>query len=190
MQEHAFIAEAAPPTIAVVRAIRPDQFTAPTPCRDFDVRGLIEHMLQWGPALAAASRNPVESVPPEGDLRDRLERQIGQLVAAWSTPAAWQGLTSMGGAQEMPAPVIGAMVVGEIVVHGWDLARATGQDVAWDPRLLDFLHDEVAKTAAMGREVQAYGPEVLVPQTASPLARMLGLTGRNPAWTDSVVPGR
>jgi uncharacterized protein (TIGR03086 family) len=183
MQEHAFIALAAPPTVAVIRAIRPEQFHAPTPCGDFDVQGLIEHMLEYGPGLARASRNSDGEAPPDGDPVDRLQRQIDQLVAAWSVPAAWLGTTSMGGPMELPAQMIGAMAIGEIVVHGWDLARATGQQVAWDPALLDFLHEEVAKTAALGREIQAYGPEVPVPQTATPLDRMLGLTGRDPSWT-------
>ena len=104
------------------------------------------------------------------------------LVAAWSAPEAWRGMTSMGGPQEMPARMIGAMAVGEVVVHGWDLARATGQQVAWDETLLEFLYDEVAKTAELGREMRAYGAEVTVPRTAPVLDRMLGLTGRDPQW--------
>jgi uncharacterized protein (TIGR03086 family) len=182
MREHAFIALAAPPTVAVVRAVRPEQFGAPTPCAELDVRGLIEHMLYWGPGLARASRNSDGQAPPDGDPRQRLERQIEQLVAAWSAPAGWEGTTSMGGPRQTPARMIGAMAVGEIVVHGWDLARATGQEVSWDPGLLEFLHDEVAKTAALGRGMKAYGPEVPVPPTAPVLDRMLGLTGRDPAW--------
>ncbi|AGZ45352.1 TIGR03086 family metal-binding protein [Actinoplanes friuliensis] len=182
MQEHALAALAAPPTLAVVRAIEPGQLGNPTPCTEFDVRALVEHMLHWGPALARASRHSDGEAPADGDLLERLERQIGQLVEAWSVPAAWEGTTSMGGPQELPAGMIGAMAVGEIVVHGWDLARATGQEISWDPGLQDFLYDEVAKTAELGREMQAYGREVPVPPTAPTLDRMLGLTGRDPAW--------
>lgn len=180
MQEHELIALAAPPTLAVVRGIGTDQLTAPTPCAEYDVQGLIDHMLHWGPSLARASRHSDGAALPGGNP---LERQIEQLVAAWSVPGAWAGVTTMGGPHEMPARMIGAMVIGEIVVHGWDLARATGQQVTWDDRLLDFLHDEVAKTAEMGREMQAYGAEVPVPRTAPVLDRMLGLTGRDPHWT-------
>jgi uncharacterized protein (TIGR03086 family) len=89
----------------------------------------------------------------------------------------------MGGPHEMPARMIGAMATGEIVVHGWDLARATGQPVGWDETLLTFLYDEVARTAELGREMQAYGPEFPVPHTAPVLDRMLGLTGRDPHWS-------
>ena len=179
MREHELIALAAPPTIAVLRAIRPDQLTAPTPCAEFDVRGVIDHMLHWGPSLVRASGQVVAASPPGGE---KLERQLGELVEAWSAPGAWQGVTSMGGPHEMPARMIGAMAIGEIVVHGWDLARATGQRVSWDGTLIEFLHDEVAKTAELGREMQAYGAEFPVPATAPVLDRMLGLTGRDPHW--------
>ena len=180
MREHELIALAAPPTLTVVRGIRPDQLTAPTPCAEYDVQGLIDHMLHWAPSLARASRRSDGRAQPGGNP---LERQIDQLVAAWSAPEAWQGMTSMGGPQELPARMIGAMATGEVVVHGWDLARATGQPVSWDETLLEFLYDEVAKTAELGREMQAYGAEVPVPRTAPVLDRMLGLTGRDPRWT-------
>jgi uncharacterized protein (TIGR03086 family) len=180
MREHELIALTAPPTLAVVRAIREDQLTARTPCAEYDVRGLIDHMLHWGPSLARAGR-PTDGTAQTGG--SPLERQIEEVVAAWSVPAAWQGVTSMGGPHEMPARMIGAMAAGEIVVHGWDLARATGQEVAWDETLLEFLYDEVAKTAELGREMQAYAAEVPVPRTAPVLDRMLGLTGRDPHWT-------
>jgi uncharacterized protein (TIGR03086 family) len=81
----------------------------------------------------------------------------------------------------MPAHMIGGMVLGELVVHGWDLARATGRHSAWNEELLGFLHQEVAKTAEMGREMGVYGPEVPVADTASTLDRTLALTGRNPS---------
>jgi uncharacterized protein (TIGR03086 family) len=180
MREHELIALAAPPTLAVARAIRPEQLTAPTPCAEYDVQGLIDHMVHWGPSLARASRHS-DGVPRPGG--DPLERQIELVVAGWSVPDAWQGMTTMGGPHEMPARMIGAMAIGEVVVHGWDLARATGQQVSWDATLLDFLYDEVAKTAELGREMQAYGAEVPVPRTAPVLDRMLGLTGRDPHWT-------
>jgi uncharacterized protein (TIGR03086 family) len=180
MREHELIALAAPPTLTVLRGIRPDQLTAPTPCAEYDVRQLIDHLVHWGPLLARASRHSDGVAQPGGDP---LERQLELLVTAWSVPEAWQGTTSMGGPQELPARMIGAMATGEIVVHGWDLARATGQRVSWDETLLQFLYDEVAKTAELGREMQAYGAEVPVPATAPVLDRMLGLTGRDPHWT-------
>jgi len=183
MQEHELITLAAPPTLAVVHGIREDRMTAPTPCREFTVGDLIDHLLHWGPPLARASRHS-DGVPQPGG--NPLERQIEMLVAAWSVPAAWQGTTSITGTEEFPARMIGMMAVTELVVHGWDLARATGQPASWDPELLALLHDEVAKTAQLGREMGAFGAEVPVPRTAPVLDRLLGLTGRDPQWTPVV----
>jgi uncharacterized protein (TIGR03086 family) len=89
----------------------------------------------------------------------------------------------MGGPMELPASLVGGMVVGELVVHGWDLARATGKHPEWADDLLGYLHEEIAKSAEQGREMGVYGPEVAVPASSSTLDHVLGLTGRNPAWT-------
>lgn len=188
MRDHSSIAKAAAPIVDVVRAIRPDQLAAPTPCHDFDVRGLVNHLLYWGPSLEGAARK--ESVPPpaETDVVDerwaqRLEEQVDRLVDAWGDPSAWEGTTRMGGDYELPAAMVGGMVLGELVVHGWDLGRATGQDPRWDTDVLASVLDEVAASADQGREMGVYGPEVAVPATASTLDRALGLTGRDPQWT-------
>lgn len=85
-----------------------------------------------------------------GDWADELERHAQRTAEAWSDPQAWIGLTAMGSPMELPAPLIGAMVLGEFVVHGWDLARSTGQDPVWDDDLLEYLYVEVAKTAEQG----------------------------------------
>jgi uncharacterized protein (TIGR03086 family) len=68
-------------------------------------------------------------------------------------------------------------------VHSWDLARATGQDVAWPEHLLDFLRAEVDRSGEQARSMGLYGPVVPVSPDASTLDRLIGLTGRDPAWT-------
>jgi len=180
MQESSLVALAVPPTLAVVQAIRTDQFDAPTPCHDWTVRQLVDHQLEWGPALVAAARK--ELVPPGRIEGAGLEEHFAALAEAWSDPAAWTGVTRLGGPTELPAAMIGGMVLGEVVVHGWDLAVATGQHPEWPADLLDFVHEEVAKTAEQGREMGVYGPAVAVPDSAPPLDRILGMTGRDPNW--------
>ena len=185
MQETSLIALAVPPTVAVVRGVKPDQLDAPTPCRDWTVGALINHLLFWGPSLVAAARKDVvEPVAVEngGDWADRLEAHFDRLTAAWSAPAAWAGTTRLGGPMELPASMIGGMVLGEVIVHGWDLARATGQRPDWDERLLEFVHREVAMTAEQGREMGVYGDAGAGAGGRHVLHRMLGLTGRDPNW--------
>ncbi|GAA0911692.1 TIGR03086 family metal-binding protein [Virgisporangium aurantiacum] len=183
MQESSLIALAVPPTLAVVRAIPADRLDAPTPCGDWTVQDLVDHQLQWGPALVAAARKELLTPDPvsKGAPVD-LERHFAALTAAWSEPAAWTGVTRLGGPMELPAAMIGGMVLGEVVVHGWDLAVATGQRPEWPAEVLECTHEEVAKTAEQGRAMHVYGPAVAVPDDAPLLDRILGLTGRDPKW--------
>ncbi|MQA12496.1 MAG: TIGR03086 family protein [Pseudonocardiaceae bacterium] len=192
MYDAQLVARAAGPLMEIIRNIKPDQLNARTPCAEYDVRKLVNHLLFWGPSLEGAARK--ESVPPpagaetdldltDGDWAATLEAHIDRIVAAWSEPGAWQGSTQMGGPMELPASMIGGMLVGELVVHGWDLARATGQRPVWDDDLVEYLHEETARHAEQGREMGVYGPEVTVPASASTLDRIVGLTGRDPNWT-------
>lgn len=189
------IAQAAAPWPALLRAITPDQLTAPTPCADFDVRGLIDHLLFWGPSLIGAARKEMVAPPdggPGGDRTDgiaALQAHLDALIDAWSDPAAWRGVTVMGGPMELPAPLVGGMVAGELIVHGWDLARAVDVTVDWNQDLLAYAHAETTATAQQGREMGIYGPEVAVDPAAPLLDRLLALTGRDPAWTASPLVG-
>lgn len=186
------VARAASPLLEIIRGIKPDQFHAQTPCAEYDVRKLVNHLLFWGPSLEGAGRK-VTVAPPaeaeadldltEGDWLATLEAHVERTVAAWSQAAAWEGTTRMGGPMELPASLVGGMVVGELVVHGWDLARATGQYPTWDDDLVAYVHEEVAKNAEQGREMGVYGPKVAIPASSPTLDRVLGLTGRDPAWS-------
>ncbi len=193
MHEHLLIAAAAAPTVAIVGTIRADQLDAPTPCSEYDVRRLVNHLLFWGPSLEGAARKELVAPPAasdqdvdltDSDWRGRLQAQTDRLVIAWSEPDAWEGSTRMGGPMHLPAPMIGGMVLGELVVHGWDLACTTGQAPGWDDEVLTFVYQELEKTAEQGREMGVYGARVQVPDTAPVLSRILGLTGRDPNWAD------
>jgi uncharacterized protein (TIGR03086 family) len=183
----------------VVRDVSPDALSAPTPCTDFTVRALVNHLLFFGPSLAAAGRKEV--VPPPaaaesdvdltaGDWAADLLAMLDDMSASWSTQAAWDGATRVLGPTETPAPVIGGMLVGEIALHGWDLARATGHPYPLDDELVSYLLEQLTMSAEQGRQMGAYGPEVAVPATAAPFDKVLGLTGRDPAWVSADAAAR
>jgi len=161
---------------------------APTPCADTTVAGLLAHIVGLCEGLrAAAAKEPDVGVAPasaehlDPQWRAVLPRRLDALVAAWRDPRAGEGTTSAGGV-EMPAGEIGVVTLDELVLHGWDLARATGQPYDPDP----------ADVAAVLRFTEAFGspdgtpglfgPAVAVPDDAPPLDRALGLSGRDPAW--------
>ncbi|MFD0580705.1 TIGR03086 family metal-binding protein [Dactylosporangium darangshiense] len=181
MEKHLLLREAALGMLAVVDRVGAGDLGAPTPCAGWDVAALRGHLLEWGPALEGAARK--ESVPP-GAAYDSLREQVTRLAEAWGEPAAWAGTTRMA-TVELPAEVVGGMVLGEFVLHGWDLARALGLPVTWDDEVLRLLYAEVARSADQGRSMGVYAAEVPVPSGASLLARTLGLSGRDPDWTPS-----
>ena len=176
---------------AVARAITDDQLANKTPCTEYDVRALVNHLLFWGPSLAGAGRKESVSQPAAaeadadlaaGGWRGRLLALLDDITSSWARPSAWAGETSMGTPQTLPAAVMGAMIVGELAMHGWDLAVATGQRLELPAGLLAYLHDTMIAGVEQGREMGMYGPEVAVPADAPSLDRILALTGRDPAW--------
>ena len=179
---------------AVARTITDDQLANKTPCTEYDVRALVNHLLFWGPSLAGAGRK--EFVPPPaaaesdvdlaaGDWRGRLLALLDDITSSWAPPSAWEGETRMGTPHALPALVMGDMIVGELTVHGWDLAVAAGQRLELPADLLAHLNDTIFAGVKQGREMGLYGPEVAVPADAPTLDRILGLTGRDPAWASS-----
>jgi uncharacterized protein (TIGR03086 family) len=79
------------------------------------------------------------------------------------------------------------MITGELVVHAWDLAQATGQRLDLPADLLAHLLEAVVEGVEQGRAMDIYGPEVPVPADAPTLDRILGITGRDPAWVSTVT---
>ena len=177
-----------------LRAVTADQLTAATPCGDYDVRALVDH-LAWGALLSqrAATRMPLEhdwssatpapfldGVPLE-EWAAAVPAQLDTAADAWADPAAWQGETLMG-TTPMPAEVVGPLMLAEFVLHGWDLARAIGVPYDVPADLGEATLAAVQPVAQMGRDGGWYGPEVPVPADAPAFERALGLAGRDPAW--------
>ncbi|PRX50506.1 uncharacterized protein (TIGR03086 family) [Prauserella shujinwangii] len=177
----------------VVLGVRPEQLAEPTPCAGYDVRGLLNHVLYWAPRLTAAARR--EPPPPSdggevaadlvtGDWQGRLGTLTDELVAALAAPGATEGTTTMGGG-ELPAAMVAAMELCELVIHGWDLARATGQPFDCAPEAVAAAEEAMRGMAEQGRAMGVFGPEVPVRPEAGPLERTLALSGRDPSWRPS-----
>ena len=116
------------------------------------------------------------------DWRARLEKQTETLVDVFGTPSAWDGMTALGTAR-LPASVVGDMVLGEFVLHGWDLARASGQELRCPPEAATAVYESAVAMGEQARSMGVYGEAVTVAAEASPLERALGASGRDPAWT-------
>jgi uncharacterized protein (TIGR03086 family) len=159
----------------------------PTPCERYTVGDLLDHVAGATKAFrAAAVKDPLPPGPPgdasslPADWRERLPADALAMADAWDDPAAWAGTTAAGGV-ELPGDVAGVVGLDELVIHGWDLARATGQPSDYDGPGLEAVHAQITRFRAMGIE-GIFGPEVPVPDDAPLFERILGLTGRDPGW--------
>jgi uncharacterized protein (TIGR03086 family) len=182
------IERAAAPLLDLIPTLEP-HLAAQTPCTEYTVRGLINHLLFWAPSLAGGATKTVVTPPAAteaeldltgGDCLASLTASVTTTVKAWSDPAAWTGVTHMGSPMELPASLVGGMIAGELLVHGWDLGRAAGRDFVVDSDVAEHVAVELAKTAEMGRQMGMFAPEVAVPADAPALDRLLALTGRDP----------
>jgi uncharacterized protein (TIGR03086 family) len=163
-------------TETIIAAIRPEQATLPTPCPQWTVRDLVEHVV--GKDLrnytVIARGETVDWLAPPEPLGDHWVAQYRAgadgLLAAWGRPDA-----PVGRADQQ---------IAELAVHGWDLATAAGVDVPLDDEIAEHA---LAWSHGMLRPEhrgpdKAFGREIPVPADAPAYARLAGWFGRDPAW--------
>ncbi|MFC6082902.1 TIGR03086 family metal-binding protein [Sphaerisporangium aureirubrum] len=175
-----------------------DDLTGPTPCPGYSVAALLDHIMGLSLAFAwGARKTPHEE--REGDVsapgkataehldprwREVLPGRLTALAEAWREPGAWEGMTEVAGVT-MPGEMMGIVALDEVVLHGWDLARATGQSFTCDPASTEAVLAFTAATAqpdqAAGRE-GLFGPVIEIPGDAPAFDRLLGFAGRDPGW--------
>jgi uncharacterized protein (TIGR03086 family) len=178
----------------LVARIEDNELGKPTPCPAYALGDLIDHVGGLALAFTGAARKANEhgGQGPSGDAsrlgkdwRTRIPRDLGTLAEAWRDPGAWAGMTVIAGS-DAPADVTGLTAADELVVHGWDVARATGQSYDCEPELLaaalSFLQLFASPDAPAGPEVP-FGPARQLPGDAPLLDRVVALAGRDPGWS-------
>lgn len=163
---------------------------APTPCEDMPVGSLLGHIAGLATAFRDAARKDVgpttntapPAVPsvPDG-WRAELPKVLDELALAWREEAAWQGETQAGGVA-LPGALAGRIALNELLLHGWDLAVATGRPYAPDEDSVRASYDLLAPESDSPSRAGRFGPVVAVPDDAPLLDRVVGLSGRDPHW--------
>jgi uncharacterized protein (TIGR03086 family) len=174
----------------LIRDVPDAMLERPTPCPDYRLGDLIEHVGGLAIAFAAAAAKDAVggSAAASGDLsrlgedwRQRIPRDLTALAAAWRDPVAWTGMTRVGGI-DLPGEVCGLVAADELVVHGWDIARASGQRFDCDREVLHGAREFLAQSAAGRPASGPFGPVVPVAAGAGLLDQVIGLSGRDPGW--------
>jgi uncharacterized protein (TIGR03086 family) len=164
-----------------------ERWQAPTPDAEWDVRALVNHVLNenlWAPPLLAGS-----TIAEVGDRFDG--DQLGDdPLAAWASAAsASVASVRSEGALDRTVHVSFGDISGreyisqltcDHLIHGWDLARAIGADEALDPELVEFAFEFLAPQVDGWRSAGVFGPRVETAAGADRQAELLCLTGRDP----------
>jgi uncharacterized protein (TIGR03086 family) len=180
----------------LVDGVRDDQLGDPTPCPGYALGDLLQHVRGLAEAftLAARKEQPAggSKPPPQGDAsllpddwRGETAAWLDRLVDAWRDPAAWEGTTWIAGF-EAPSSAVGITAANELVAHGWDVARASGQQLVLDDASLAPSKEFVAMMSGPGSDQargDAFGPALPVPTGASVLDEVIAGNGRDPAWS-------
>ncbi len=181
-------------TADVLMNVTDEQLSGLTPCQKLSLRDLVSHVGGLALAFTAAARKefgeltdtpPVEGVPLDDDWRTAYPARLAELAAAWREPTAWEGMSRTGGV-DFPGEVAGIVALTEVVIHGWDVAAATGQEYEIDPGALDGVLPHVTAIAAEGPVEGLFGPAVAVADDAPALDRVVAMSGRDPGWVSGI----
>jgi len=175
-------------TEGIIRGVQPDQLELPTPCPDYNVATLINHMVSWNTVFADGA----EQLPPHGDRAEYIAGEHAvddfhtasrRVVQAFRDGAADRTI-DLGNGPSPGQTVFGLMLM-ECIGHGWDLGVATDQPT---PYTETAITEALAAGANMLKPEyrgagKSFGDIVPVDDDAAPLDQLIGFLGREPART-------
>jgi uncharacterized protein (TIGR03086 family) len=163
----------------VLHGIADDDLDKQTPCREFDVASLTDHLMNSITVIGGVAGAEF----PERDRTDSVERQV--VMAGRPALDAWKrrGLdgTVPFGSGEAPAKMMAGILSLEFLVHAWDYAAAVGREMNAPDSLTDYVMG-LAKTIITpeGRSRAGFDDPIELPDEAGSLERLLAYTGRRP----------
>lgn len=162
---------------AVVAGITVEQLDNPTPCSEFAVRGVLEHMVGGATEFAAAYRGVEVDAPILGDPLGSFGPALGDLVAAIGEPGALDRMVQAPFG-EVPGETFARFIALDGLVHGWDLACATGQPYAPPDELVASATTFAEEALGPLRDGDTFADPVEPAAGASAMERLANFTGR------------
>jgi uncharacterized protein (TIGR03086 family) len=176
---------------AKVAAVAPEQWAKQSPCEKWSARDVVDHVV----SMHGVMLRPLNKALPKAPTV--AEDPLGAFRAARASVEAVLDDPELAGANcDTPAgrmtvaDQIDQVISDDLVLHGWDLARATGQDEAMDPQDVERLWasnsampaevmERYRTPGAFGPGIEVFGPEIKVAEDAPLQDRLLGLIGRD-----------
>lgn len=184
MEEAATFRRIAADFTARAEGVGPDGWDADAPCEGWVARDVVRHLVEWVPWWVGEGTDHAVTITADVDddpvaawsqLRDQLQDLLDRPEAESETFDSQM----FGG--EMPLGVAAErFVTGDVLVHTWDLAKATGQDTSIDADFAAGMYEGMLPMDGMLRESGQFGPRVDVPDDADPVTKLIAFTGRTP----------
>ena len=165
-------------TAGLIANVAPDQSGLPTPCPEFEVGQLVDHLDGWAAGFAARVTGQEAATDP-GEYRAGPDPAAEFSTAAAQIAGAYRDGTP--GSEQLP---VGLLLM-EFVTHGWDLATATGQPVPYSAAEAQAALDagqQMLKPEYRGPG-KTFGAQVPVADDAGAVERLVGFLGRDPGWS-------
>jgi uncharacterized protein (TIGR03086 family) len=179
----------------LLERIDEDLLGGPTPCGKSTVGDVLDHVSGVAQAFKTAATKDLSAMTsmapaPDGsrlgaDWRVDISKHLATLAQAWTDPAAWEGMTQVGGV-DLPGAVAGRIALNEIVLHAWDLARGSRLPYQQDRSSLQACLTSLSAMYPpehLERREGIFGPPVDVPEDAPLVDRVVAFSGRDPGWT-------
>jgi uncharacterized protein (TIGR03086 family) len=163
----------------VVSGIRPDQLDNETPCANFTVRGVLEHMIGGASLFAAAFRGTPPSQPDLHDVLVGFGPALTELAAAMHSRGALER-TIAAPFGEVEGATFARFVVLDGLIHGWDLATATGQAYEPPDELVAEVDTYAHEAIEPMRDGDIFASAIDPPLSATPIQRLSAFAGRQP----------
>jgi uncharacterized protein (TIGR03086 family) len=168
-------------TGAIVARVRPEQAGLPTPCSEFDVRQLLNHVVYdvqtFTTMVTGAERGSPDADLIGDDWVGAYQAAAAGLMDAWRARGA-DGTMNLGRLGEMPAGWAVGQHYADIAQHGWDVALATGQSTELDPELGQAALDWARQSLKPEYRGKAFAPEVAAPEGAPVYEKLAAFFGR------------
>lgn len=162
----------------VLRNLTAEDRPKPTPCADFSCHELVVHLFGSLVQLGAMAGAQVQN-PQEGSLENRVSVMAAQAIDAWRS-VDLDGMVPGPGGNEMPASFAASILPVELVLHGWDLAQGSGQQIHISDELVNYLRGLAEMVVPGGRKGGSFADEMSSAEDASALDRLAAFAGRTP----------
>jgi uncharacterized protein (TIGR03086 family) len=167
---------------AVLRRLTEDDLPRPSPCAEYTVGEVGHHVVRSMVLLASVAGEQTAADSAAGPAAGPLEEQV--TVTAEAALTAWRrrglGGSVAVGRSTLPASLAVEIIPLELLVHGWDVARATGQHIEVPPEVAGHVLNRARELITEDKRGRSFAAEVPVGQEATVLQRLIAFTGRVP----------